>query len=222
MPGNATSLASALFADQPQQQARPQPGNAHSSVALASALFDSGSTKSLADEQDEGPRKQLYLSPAELRAYDRAAVTEVCSPSQNAAAASAAALASGETVLVPRAPSDAAQWGLVFIQARGWSFVPTAALPEIEAESSATRTRRVSQVDAESTSDERYRVVRELLQTEESYGAAIGLVKTSMLGPLREGDILPEVQLMKIFSCVSDLVELSEGLRKQLQAAAPA
>ena len=102
-------------------------------------------------------------------------------------------------------------------QARGWSFVPTAALPEIEAESSGTRARRVSQIDAESASDKRYSVVRELLQTEESYGAAIGLIKTSMLGPLREGDILPEVQLMKIFSCVSELVGLSEGLRVQLQ-----
>jgi hypothetical protein len=116
--------------------------------------------------------------------------------------------------------ASARPWHLCFRQGEGWRLVPAHSLPQ-QAEAGAPTAglpgRELSGEDGKAVADARYRVVHELMQTEQSYVCAMRLVERTLHGPAKEGEILPEMQLAKIFSCVSDLLRLSEQVLAQLQ-----
>ena len=77
---------------------------------------------------------------------------------------------------------------------------------------------RLIQPASDYANDARYRVTLELMQTEESYGKAVKLVKNTLMGPLLKGSILPAPTVAKLFSCCDKISELSDAIRDQAKA----
>jgi hypothetical protein len=84
-----------------------------------------------------------------------------------------------------------------------WAFVPETA------------------IEATPPDDVRYKCVLELIETEETYGASMGLVCETIIQPLTRAGILPAPTIARVFTSSENLwsasKELSEALRARLR-----
>ena len=116
----------------------------------------------------------------------------------------------GEVVLA--APAGLQQpFERCFVEGRGWILLPSSSLgrappPPQAAVPPLTHNATLAALD------ERYKVAFELAHTEKTYCEAMRLVVSSLVGPLRRGGILSELELAKIFSCVEGIAEGSGEL----------
>ena len=134
--------------------------NSHPSSSKASALIDdifgtSSPPQPLPQEAPAGPNRKDTPS-----VYDSKLIAHVMStaflPEHAAAQASALPLDAGTIVRC-----SGATWRLARVEGKGWAFVPSRDLAKAPV----------------TASDARHRVALELLETEESYGKALCLIK---------------------------------------------
>ena len=118
-------------------------------------------------------------------------------------------------------------WRLCFMQGRGFSFLPSRVVQEEGRQATAPANAAASPPPSRAdpvaasvadASDARYRVALEMAQTEETYGAAMALVVSTLIAPLREAEILPERTIAKIFSSTERIASLSAELQALLHA----
>ena len=100
-----------------------------------------------------------------------------------------------------------------------WTFVPESILAAPAAEGQSPPAAAGDKPPSAHAHDPRYKVARELMMTEESYGKALHLIKDTLMGPLSQGSVLPPQTIAKIFSCSDRISELSDALLEQMRAA---
>ena len=175
----------------------PKP-SAAAAMALAGRAEATAKATTLADDLFAGstvPVKR-QVTPS---VYDSKLVPHTMKqaflPEHAAAQASALPLDKSEAVSCTAEP-----WRLARVESKGWAFV------------------RERDLEKTPITCPRHRVAKELLETEESYGNALRLVKDTLMTPLAQGAILPPHVIAKIFSCCDRLSELSDTMSSQLKA----
>ena len=116
------------------------------------------------------------------------------------------------------APTSIALADNLFAQASGRAAPPQPPPAASSSGSSAAPSTPTLAHAVRDDADGRYRVALELMQTEESYGAAVRLVKNTLMAPLSQAAILPAPVITKVFSCCDRISELSDEIHEQLKA----
>ena len=170
----------------------------------------------------------MPLSDAQLAALTKQTTTRPFEPAEAATAAGATALDAGQLVYTDESAGQG--WELCFVQGRGWIFVPASCLPpkpppppdtkpQLPPLSSAGEDERykvclgtiqppLTGLPASplprrgSPARHRLQVALELAHTEKSYGTAVRLVAQTLVKPLRDTEILSEMEIAKMFSSV--------------------
>ncbi|KAL1521858.1 hypothetical protein AB1Y20_021509 [Prymnesium parvum] len=138
-----------------------------------------------------------WLSEPELTELTPCVTSKECVPSAAALSAGAKPLGAGEAVYREEVAGKAEEWQLCFVQGTGWTFLPAACISRQGAEQPpASGSGGVAHA-----ADERYKVAMELAQTEKSYGKAMRLMAETLVKPMRELELLSEVEVAKLFSC---------------------
>jgi len=149
-----------------------------------------------------------WLSEPELTELTPCVTSKECVPSAAALSAGAKPLGAGEAVYREEVAGKAEEWQLCFVQGTGWTFLPAACISRQGAEQPpASGSGGVAHA-----ADERYKVAMELAQTEKSYGKAMRLMAETLVKPMRELELLSEVEVAKLFSCAEQMAELCSSL----------
>lgn len=137
------------------------------------------------------------------------------SPFENRNGMLVASLSKGEVVYA--APAGLVEpFERVFVKGRGWFVIPSSCLGRVLTVRSQSTDEVVYDASL-AAKDERYKVVHELALTEQTYGAAMKLVTKTILTPLRQGNVLSDLELAKVFSCVETIAELSGIMLQKLR-----
>jgi len=191
-----TQLHQTVMARQSTAALSKQP----STIAAAGSVADSSKAMRIADNLfgNLPPSPERQVTPSY---YDNKLLPYVVSnsflPEHAAAQASALPLDAGLAVRC-----TAEEWRLVRVEQKGWAFVPSHDLEKAPV----------------SAQDARHRVALELLETEESYGKALRLIRDTLMTPLSQAAILPPHMIAKIFSCCDRISELSDTMSEQLRS----